>query len=102
MLTLLTTLALNIPGNPEQFYCTSLADHENTCIVWTYNKPTSAPDLIVTYECVGAGPYWEAYNTKIKIFPNAGILEVQNSGNLYKCLVTTVEPIVAIPPVEID
>lgn len=89
MLTLLTALALNIPGNPSKFECQPVDTgyvHTTQCV----NFENQSPKYRITFSCVGGG-FYVPYGT-ITVFPNAGTGIQGNYGDhVYNCTINKVD-----------
>lgn len=77
MLALLTTLAINIVGEPDQFDCHPAYGTQDKCLVFS----AGYPDFLVTFKCEGSYPTWR--DEMLVFYPDAGT--VQQAGRHYLC-----------------
>ncbi len=84
MLTLLTALALNIPGNPTKFECHPV-DQSSVFSDQCVKFENQSPQYRLTFTCVGEG----FYSGTIIVFPNAGT--VVQRGNVFNCTINKVD-----------
>lgn len=86
MLTLLTALALNVPGNPSKFECqpVNLGRSRTTQCIKFENQ---SPKYRITFSCVGSD--FSINNGTITVFPSAGT--VVQSGYIFNCTINQVD-----------
>ena len=90
MFALLTSLAINIQGDPEIFDCHSAYGTQDKCLVYS----AGFPDFLVTYKCDGNYPIWK--DEVMKFFPSKGV--VQQAGRNYLCEVVAVKQLAITDP----
>ena len=92
MLTLMTHLALNIPGNPDFFECNGVKDNrgqDKACIVFVDNGNHEIPKYKIRLRCESIFSI-PVNKTPWMIYPKAGLL-VEKSNGTYICSVTDVQ-----------
>ena len=89
MFTLMTYLAINIPGNPNEITCNGVESTRSleikSCITFIRSGTLSIPSAKITLTCEGAGNF--ATNKPWTIYPRTDVA-IDGWGSTHICKVT--------------